>query len=55
MNELKITPEDLERIENMILYYDLHGVERLNKKHPGFVEEDFKELLTLLNSITKTI
>lgn len=55
MNILKITPEILETIENMILYYDVHTVEGLNKKHPEFVEEDFNKLLRILNHITETI
>lgn len=55
MNNLKITPEDLETIENMIFYYDYHGVENVNKKHPGFVEDDFSKILAILNTITETI
>lgn len=55
MNNLKITPEALEVIENMILYYDRHTVEGLNKRRPDFVEEDFSKLLRILNNITETI
>lgn len=49
MNNLKITPEDLETIENLISYYAFHGVENMNNRHPGFVEDDFTKLLRILN------
>lgn len=55
MNDLKITPADLETVENMILYYDHHGVENINEKHPGWLEDDFSKLLAILNTITETI
>ena len=55
MKRYEISPEDLETIENMILYYDRHTVEGLNKRRPEFVEEDFSKLLAILNTITETI
>lgn len=55
MKRYEISPEALETIENMILYYDIHTVEGLNEKHPGFVEDDFNKLLRILNTITETI
>lgn len=41
-NELK------ERIENLISYYDHHGIENMIEKKPGFVADDFKHLLKAL-------
>lgn len=55
MKRYEISPEDLETIENMIFYYDHHGVENINEKHPGWLEDDFSKLLAILNNITETI
>ena len=41
-NELK------ERIENLISYYDYHGIENMIENKPGFVADDFKHLLQAL-------
>lgn len=55
MKRFEIGAEDLETIENMIFYYDHHGVENMNKRRPDFVEDDFSKLLAILNTITETI
>lgn len=46
-----IKPEDAEMIENMILYYEHHGVENMNNKRPAFVIEDFNKILETLKNI----
>lgn len=48
---LVLTDTEYKKIENMISYYDFHKVERIQKKHPGFVTEDFNELLAALKKI----
>ena len=37
-----IKEEYIEEIEKLAAYYRYHTVEAMNKKHPEFVEEDFK-------------
>lgn len=37
-----------ERIENLISYYDQHGIEEMIEKRPGFVVDDFSHLLKAL-------
>lgn len=34
-----------ENIQNLIHYYDHHGIEQMVKTHPSFVTEDFGKLL----------
>ena len=48
---LVLTGNEFEKIESLIRYYEIHGVERLLKKHPGFVIDDFTELLAALKGI----
>lgn len=48
---LILTGNEFERIENLIRYYEIHGVKRLLEKHPDFVVDDFTELLAALKSI----
>jgi len=51
MNNYTLTPEEFEIIDNMILYYDVHGVEKIQQQHPEWIVDDFKKLLTTLNTI----
>lgn len=37
-----------ERIENLISYYDQHGIEEMIEQRPGFVADDFGHLLKAL-------
>lgn len=52
-NQIKVTisAEAAEKLENMISYYDYHGVENMIEKRPGFVAEDFGEVLNILKSV----
>jgi len=43
-NELK------ENIQNLIHYYDHHGIDKMIVSHPSFVEQDFSELLKRLEA-----
>ena len=51
MNNYTITPEEFEVIDNMILYYQYHGVDNIAGKHPEWVNDDLEKLLTTLNTI----
>lgn len=46
-----IKEEYIEEIEKLAAYYRYHTVEAMNKKHPEFVEEDFKQLLRIAENI----
>lgn len=48
---LVLTGREFERIENLIRYYEIHGVKRILEKHPSFVVDDFTELLAALKNI----
>lgn len=48
---LILTGNEFERIENLIRYYEIHGVKRLSVKRPDYVVDDFTELLAALKSI----
>ena len=48
-----IKPEDAEMIENMILYYEHHGIKNMIENHPHFVIEDFTKILKALENIIK--
>lgn len=37
-----------ELIEQQISYYNHHTIEAILEKHPGFVVDDYKKLLSLL-------
>jgi len=47
-NNINFTTNELDRIENMIFYYHKHTVEKIQNRHPGFVIEDFEQLLKIL-------
>lgn len=47
----KVTPEQEEKITNMIYYYKQHDVDLMNIKHPGFVSQDLQTLLDILADI----
>lgn len=51
MKTFKISTEAAEKLENMISYYDYHGIENMIEKRPEFVAEDFGEVLSILESI----
>lgn len=41
--------EELKELaQQLISYYGHHGIEKMIKARPGFVEEDFTKLLTAL-------
>ena len=40
-----------ENIQNLIHYYNHHGIEQMVKTHPSFVVEDFTKLLKELESV----
>jgi len=46
--KITITHEDAEILENMISYYHVHTVEKIQEKYPGFVSEDFEKVLAIL-------
>ena len=46
-----IKPEDAEMIENMILYYEYHGIGNMIENHPQFVNQDFNKILETLKNI----
>lgn len=52
-NQIKVTisAEAVEKFENMISYYNYHGIENMIEKRPEFVSEDFGEVLSILESI----
>lgn len=46
-----ISTEYAEMIENMILYYDRHGIGNMIENHPQFVNQDFNKILETLKNI----
>lgn len=46
-----VAPEDLETIENMISYYNHHGVNNIHERHAGFVVDDLEKLLAILETV----
>ena len=48
---LVLNGDEYKKIENLISYYNFHGVERILNERPGFVVEDFTELLKMLERI----
>lgn len=50
-NEIITNAEAVEKFENMISYYNYHGIENMIEKRPEFVAEDFGEVLNILESI----
>lgn len=50
-NTITITPENTETLENMISYYRVHTVEKIQEKYPGFVTEDFEKVLAILEKV----
>ena len=44
-----MTSELKENIQNLVSYYNHHGVAEMMNKHPGFVADDFAELLVKLH------
>ena len=51
MKNIKVSDEDIAIIETIISYYNRFKVERINKRYPGFVEDDFTKLLKMLERI----
>lgn len=43
-----MSPELRELVEQQISYYGYHGVGNMIKSQPGFVEDDYQELLKAL-------
>lgn len=39
-----------EEIKNLISYYNYHKVEKMIVKRPGFVVDDFKKLLAIMEA-----
>lgn len=46
--KILLTSEEAEKLENFVYYYANHGVEHIQKKHPGFLVDDTTEILTIL-------
>lgn len=51
MKIIKINTEAAEKLENMIFYYDCHGIENMIEKRPNFVIDDFTEVLDILKTV----
>lgn len=51
MKTVKISTEAAEKLENMIYYYDCHGVEKMVEKRSDFVVDDFSEVLNILKTV----
>lgn len=51
MKTVKISIEAAEKLENMISYYDYHGIENMIENKPGFVIDDFSEVLDILKTV----
>lgn len=47
--KITLTHEDAELLANMVSYYRVHTVEKIQEKHPGFVVDDFEKVLAILN------
>ena len=47
MKNINISDDDMSIIETIISYYNRFNVEDINKKYPGFVEDDFTKLLKI--------
>ena len=46
---ITITEAEAEKLENMVNYYlERFSIDDIMRKHPGFVEEDFEKVLTIL-------
>ena len=46
---ITITEAEAEKLENMVSYYlERFSLDDMIRKHPGFVEEDFEKVLTIL-------
>lgn len=52
-HKFNFTPEQLETVDNMITYYQVHGVEGIMNYNKHFVIEDFEKLLTILETVTQ--
>ena len=48
---LVLNGDEYEKIENLISYYNIHGIERILNERPDFIVEDFTELLKTLERI----
>lgn len=51
MKKYNITTDQLEKIEQLVLYYHRFSVEDIQEKHPGFIVEDFQKLLKIVEEI----
>ena len=49
--KITLTHKDAEIFENMISYYHVHTVEKIQEKHPGFVVDDFEKVLAILEKV----
>ena len=49
--KIALTNEDAEILENMISYYRVHTIEKIQEKHPGFVVDDFEKVLSILEKV----
>lgn len=49
--KITLTHDDAEIFENMISYYHVHTVEKIQEKHPGFVVDDFEKVLAILEKV----
>ena len=52
MKKYNITADQLEKIDQLVSYYNCHGVENIHEKHPYFIVEDFQKLLKIVEAIT---
>lgn len=51
MKKFNITTNQLEKIEQLVTYYNHHGVENIHEKHPSFIVQDFQDLLKIVEAI----
>ena len=51
IKKIPVTAATAERLENLVYYYQRHGVEKMIEQHKGFVIEDFEMVLKILEII----
>ena len=51
MKKFNITTDQQEKIEQLVSYYNHHGVENIQEKHPSFIVQDFQDLLKIVEAI----
>lgn len=51
IKNITVTAATADRLENLVYYYRHHTVEKIQERHPGFIVDDFEQVLKILSIV----